>query len=61
MVRAAGPALTCAHEIDLRERLRIDPFQDPRPDIKRWMEPMRSQLRQALHMLDYAERHPWSG
>lgn len=39
----------------------IDPFQDPRPDIKRWTEPMRSQLRQALSMLDNAERHPWSG
>jgi hypothetical protein len=39
----------------------IDPFADPRPDIRRWTEPMRDQLRQALHMLDQAEAHPWSG
>jgi hypothetical protein len=39
----------------------IDPFADPRPDIKRWTEPMRQHLRQALRMLDNAERHPWSG
>ncbi|MER5424212.1 hypothetical protein [Streptosporangium roseum] len=35
----------------------VDPFADPRPDIRRWTEP----LRQALTMLDYAERHPWAG
>ena len=39
----------------------IDPFADPRPDIRRWTEPMRRQLRDALNMLDHAERHPWSG
>lgn len=39
----------------------IDPFQDPRPDIRRWTEPMRRQLRETLDMLDQAERHPWSG
>jgi hypothetical protein len=39
----------------------IDPFKDPRPDIRRWTEPIRAQLRNALTMLDAAERHPWSG
>lgn len=39
----------------------IDPFADPRPDIQRWTEPLRHQLRAALGMLDSAERHPWSG
>lgn len=39
----------------------IDPFADPRPDIKRWTGPMRDHLRQAITMLDYAEQHPWSG
>lgn len=39
----------------------IDPFVDPRPDIRRWTEPMRNQLRTALQMLDYVEQHPWSG
>jgi hypothetical protein len=39
----------------------IDPFQDPRPDIRRWTGPIRAQLRSALTMLDAAERHPWSG
>lgn len=39
----------------------INPFDDPRPDIRRWTEPMRNQLRTALQMLDAAEQHPWSG
>lgn len=39
----------------------LDPFADPRPDIRRWTEPTRQALREALHMLDNAERHPWSG
>lgn len=39
----------------------IDPFADPRPDIRRWTEPMRQHLREALTMLDNAEQHPWSG
>lgn len=39
----------------------IDPFVDPRPDIKRWTEPLRERLRAAVQMLDQAERHPWSG
>lgn len=39
----------------------VDPFQDPRPDIRRWTEPIRGQLRAALGLLDHAERHPWSG
>lgn len=39
----------------------IDPFADPRPDIRRWTEPMRRQLQDALRMLDNAEQHPWSG
>jgi hypothetical protein len=39
----------------------IEPFVDPRPDLRRWTEPMRNQLRTALRMLDNAEQHPWSG
>ncbi|MEV7011920.1 hypothetical protein [Streptosporangium sp. NPDC051022] len=39
----------------------LDPFADPRPDIRRWTEPMRRQLREALRMLEHAEQHPWSG
>jgi len=39
----------------------IDPFQDPRPDIRRWTGPLRDQLRAAIGTLDFAERHPWSG
>jgi hypothetical protein len=37
------------------------PLPEPRPDIRRWTEPMRAQLRSALTMLGAAERHPWSG
>lgn len=39
----------------------INPFEDPRPDIRRWTEPIRSELRSALRFLDNAEQHPWSG
>jgi len=39
----------------------IDPFADPRPDIRRWTGPLRSILQEALRLLDAAERHPWSG
>lgn len=39
----------------------IDPFEDPRPDIRRWTDPIRRQLRHAEQLLDSAERHPWSG
>ncbi|GAB2451948.1 hypothetical protein [Nocardia tengchongensis] len=39
----------------------IDPFADPRPDIRRWTEPMRRELQSVLRSLDNAEKHPWSG
>lgn len=39
----------------------INPFDDPRPDIRRWTEPMRSEMHSILRRLDSAEQHPWSG
>jgi hypothetical protein len=38
----------------------IDPFDDPRPDIRRWTSPLRAVLQEAIRLLDVAERHPWS-
>ncbi|MFD9614704.1 hypothetical protein ACFWWS_35600 [Streptomyces sp. NPDC059083] len=39
----------------------LDPLDDPRPDIRRWTEPIRRALEQALRLLDEAEKHPWRG
>ena len=39
----------------------LNPLNDPRPDIRRWTEPIRKALKHALLLLDEAEKHPWRG